>query len=229
MSAKKQIKLKVKKRKIKIKRIIFCLVTLLVIILVCYISLKIPVKNIYVVGNNYVSDKEIITLSGLNDYPSFLRISKRKIINNLKENIYIKDVRIEKKLPSKIFIYVEEKKIICIYDGKILFEDGETSNNNYNILDYPILVSNIDAVKDRFISKFSLIDNDILLKISEIEYVPNDVDEERFALKMNDGNLVYVTLSKIEKMNKYSSIYSSLDGKKGIIYLDSGDYVEVKE
>lgn len=229
MSAKKQIKLKVKKRKIKVKRIIFCLIMLIVIILVCYVSLKIPVKNIYVVGNNYVSDKEIITLSGLNDYSSFLRTSKRKITNKLKENIYIKNVKIEKKLPSKIFIYVEEKKIICIYDGKILFEDGEVSNNSYDILDYPILVSNIDTIKDRFISKFSLIDNDILLKISEIEYVPNDVDEERFALKMNDGNLVYVTLSKIEKMNKYSSIYSSLDGKKGIIYLDSGDYVEVKE
>ena len=69
----------------------------------------------------------------------------------------------------------------------------------------------------------------ILLKISEIEYVPNNVDSERFALKMNDGNLVYITLNKIEKINKYNSIYSSLDGKRGIIYLDSGDYVEIKE
>ena len=46
---------------------------------------------------------------------------------------------------------------------------------------------------------------------------------------MNDGNLVYVTLPKITKINKYNSIYSGLEGKKGIIYLDSGDYVEVKE
>ena len=46
---------------------------------------------------------------------------------------------------------------------------------------------------------------------------------------MNDGNLVYITLPKIAKINKYNSIYSGLEGKKGIIYLDSGDYVEVKE
>jgi len=46
---------------------------------------------------------------------------------------------------------------------------------------------------------------------------------------MNDGNLVYITLSKIIKINKYDSIYSQLEGKRGIIYLDSGDYIEIKE
>ena len=46
---------------------------------------------------------------------------------------------------------------------------------------------------------------------------------------MNDGNQVYITLGKVTKINKYNSIYSRLEGKKGIIYLDSGDYIEVKE
>lgn len=93
----------------------------------------------------------------------------------------------------------------------------------------PILIGDITSVKEKFIKKFSLVDNDVLLKISEISYVPNEVDSERFSLKMNDGNLVYITLPKIAKINKYNSIYSGLEGKKGIIYLDSGDYVEVKE
>ena len=43
---------------------------------------------------------------------------------------------------------------------------------------------------------------------------------------MNDGNYVYITLSKIENLNKYEEIYNSLEGKKGIIYLDSGNYFE---
>ena len=45
---------------------------------------------------------------------------------------------------------------------------------------------------------------------------------------MVDSNYVYITLSKIEKVNKYNSIVKQLEGKKGIIYLDSGDYVEIK-
>ena len=60
------------------------------------------------------------------------------------------------------------------------------------------------------------------------KYVPNEVDKERFILYMVDSNYVYITLSKIEKINKYNSIVKELEGKKGIIYLDSGDYVEIK-
>ena len=65
-------------------------------------------------------------------------------------------------------------------------------------------------------------------EISEIEYSPVNVDEDRFLLYMDDGNFVYVTLTKIEKMNKYNDIKDELMGKRGIIYLDSGDYVELK-
>ena len=69
---------------------------------------------------------------------------------------------------------------------------------------------------------------DILLKISQIEYVPNEVDDERYLLYMNDGNSVYITLSKITKINQYGSIVNQMEGRNGIIYLDSGDYVELK-
>ena len=81
----------------------------------------------------------------------------------------------------------------------------------------------------KFTSKFSYVNKEVLQKISEIEYTPNDVDDERFKLMMNDGNIVYITLTKVKKINKYNSIYSSMNGKKGIIYLDSGDYIEIKE
>lgn len=120
-------------------------------------------------------------------------------------------------------------KIIGIYNDKLLMENNTLIDNTYNINTSPIVTSNIDTIRDKFTTKFSLVDNNILLKISEISYEPNDVDKERFLLKMNDGNEVYITLSKITKINKYNEIYSSMENKKGIIYLDSGDYIEVKE
>ena len=46
---------------------------------------------------------------------------------------------------------------------------------------------------------------------------------------MIDDNYVYVTLNKITKIKKYNSIINELDNKKGIIYLDSGDYIEIKD
>lgn len=188
-----------------------------------------PIKNIYVVGNNILSDREIIDIAGISNYPSFMSISSGKIKKNIEGNIYVDKVEVKKKFYNKIYIYITEKKILCIYNDKLLLQDGSEVINTYNITNYPLLMSNVTAIKDKFFNKFSLVENTVLLKISEIEYVPNEVDSERFVLRMNDGNMVYITLGKIEKVNKYNSIYSSLDGKKGIIYLDSGDYVEIRE
>lgn len=227
--SKKKIKVRVKKRKLKIKRILFCLLSIILIVIGIYYLSNLPIKNIYIIGNKVLSDKEIIDISTIGDYPSFIKTSSSGIIRKIKENQYIKEVKVEKRLYGKLYIYITEKKILCIYNNNLIFEDGTTTNNNYDMNNYPILLSDTASIRDNFISKFSIIEDDILLKISEIEYTPNDVDSERFSLKMNDGNLVYITLSKIEKINKYNSIYSSLEGKKGIIYLDSGDYVEIKE
>lgn len=227
--AKKKIKVKVKKRKINIRRILIVLLIIVLISLMLYYFTKLQIKNIYIVGNEILSDKEIIEIAKLDNYPTFISTNSSEIEKKLSENVYMKEVKVKKKLYSKIYIYITEKKILCTYDNNIILEDSSVIQNNYKIMNVPILLSDIANIKEKFVTQFSLIEESILLKISEIEYSPNEVDDERFSLRMNDGNLVYITLNKIEKMNKYNSIYSSLEGKRGIIYLDSGDYVELKE
>ena len=74
-----------------------------------------------------------------------------------------------------------------------------------------------------------MVDYDIVKRISEIKYDPNEVDEGRFFLTMNDGNRVYLTLNKFTKIDNYLDIIKEFDNKKGILYLDSGEYFEVKE
>ena len=46
---------------------------------------------------------------------------------------------------------------------------------------------------------------------------------------MDNGNWVYVTLTRIERLNKYNEIVESMNGNYGIIYLDSGNYIELKD
>ena len=72
-----------------------------------------------------------------------------------------------------------------------------------------------------------LVNIDILERISEIKYDSNGIDKERFKLTMNDGIYVYLTLLKFEKINNYDKIVSTLGDKKGILYLDSGEYFEL--
>ena len=226
---KKKVKVRVKKRKLKIGRILICLLVLFLIGVFFYFVRKLPIKNIYIIGNNIVPESDILDLSGIKNYPSFIDTSSSKIIKNIKTNEYIKDVKVEKKIWGKIYIYIEEEKILCSYNDKILLGDSTLVDNTYNIYSYPTLISDITELFDKFVNKFSKVDSKILFEISEIEYTPNEVDNERFSLMMDDGNLVYITLNRITKINKYNSIYSSMEGKKGIVYLDSGDYVEIKE
>ena len=72
------------------------------------------------------------------------------------------------------------------------------------------------------------IDKDILCQISEIKYDPNEIDKDRYYLYMNDGNSVYLTVNKFEKINKYNSILENVGKQNGTLYLDYGDYFEVK-
>ena len=75
--------------------------------------------------------------------------------------------------------------------------------------------------------KMKKVDKNVLNRMSEIEYSPNDVDEERFFILMNDGNYVYLTLRKFLSINKYLNMVKSFDNKKGVLYLDSGEYFDI--
>lgn len=224
-------KKKNKKRIWKIKNIIILLMGLLTIIGLSYYALIMPIKNIYIKNNSIITDDEIINLASLYEYPSFLLTKTSQIEKNLETNQYIKKAKIKKKFKNVIEITIDEYKPIALTkDDKIILENGKILENNYQITDVPSLINDIENKElfKNFTTKFGQIDQNILRQISQIEYSPVSVDEERFLLYMNDRNLVYVTLTKINKLNKYDRIKDKLEGKKGIVYLDSGDYIELK-
>lgn len=226
--AAKKVKVKITKKRLKIKNILITIIILLLIISFGIEIINLPVKNIYITGNNILNDKTIITLADLNEYPSHISTFFTNIKNKILENDYIKNVKIKRTISRKIYIEIEEYKPICIYKDKLVLSSSNKVNNTYDIDYVPYVINDIDKIYDKFVSKFTKVDNDILLKISHIEYSPNEVDKERFLLYMTDSNYMYITLSKIDKINKYNSIVQELENQKGIIYLDSGDYVEVK-
>jgi hypothetical protein len=73
------------------------------------------------------------------------------------------------------------------------------------------------------------VDDNIINHISEIKYDPNEVDEGRFLLTMTDGNYVYLSINKFDSINSYITIMKKFQDKRGILYLDSGEYFKVLE
>lgn len=217
---------KVKKKRI---RIIPCLIFILVlgffyIIGNCFFS--IPVKNIFIYGNELLNDQEIIDLANLSDYPKYYSFSKRQIKNKIKENEYVKEVKVKRTFFHKLEIYVEEYKILMHEDltNNYILSNGEKITlNKYHNQGYPTLVNYIsDDVYDKFISQLNDLDLNIINQISEIKYEPSQYDNGRFFLTMNDGNYIYINISNFKSLNLYNDIYPSFEGHIGILYLDSG-------
>jgi cell division protein FtsQ len=221
------------KKKLKSK-FVKLLLFILFIILICVIYFCIigdNIKNISISGNNYLKDNEIIELAGLSDYDGFLKKTSNSIIKKLKTNILIDDVKIKKKIDKTIIINVTEKKILFRNSNtdKYVLSDGKeyAFDNSYNV---PLLINFVpDEVYESFVKEYKKLDLIIIDKISEIKYSPNQYDDDLFLLYMNDKNLVQVTASKLTSVNKYNEIVTKLNGKNGILYLDSGSYFKIME
>ena len=228
MKDKKRIK---KKVKIKFIPIIITLLLIIVVGFITYNLLLLPIKNIYIKGNNYLSDQEIIEIAKIEDYPSFFKTTKYRIKKRLLKNPYIKKVNIKKYIFNTIEITIEEKNILCRKDENklVILEDGSEINDNLNY-NVPLLLNYIPDTKYKsFLKHMNKVNESIKSEISEIRYYPNEQDDDRFLLHMNDGNIVYLTLTKFNQINYYESALDQLEGKKGILYLDSGNHFKIME
>lgn len=228
METEKKLK---KKTKIKVIPVLIALFLILIIGGIIYYLLSLPIANIYIKGNSYLTDQEIIEQAKIENYPSFIETTKYRIKKRLLNNDYISKVNVKKKFFNTIVITVKEYNILFRKDENknIVLENGTELNDN-NKYSVPILLNYVPDTKYKsFLKHMNRINESVKSEISEIRYYPNEQDDDRFLLHMNDGNLVYLTLTKFSQINYYESVLDQLEGKKGILYLDSGNHFKVME
>lgn len=221
-----------KTKRLKIDRIILVLLVLYLLFYLFKGILTSNIRNIYIYPDKLLNDQKIIELAGLEDYPSCLLTTNASIKRRLLANPYVKEVKVDKDWFCKVNIRVNEYKILFRkrIDDKIVLENGKEMLSDYKINDIPILINYVPNEQyTRLINEMKKIDDDILSRVSEIEYSPNEVDKERFLLSMNDGNYIYLTLYKYDQLNYYLKVLPNLEGKKGIFYWDSGNYFKIIE
>lgn len=217
------------KKKVNLKGFLFIILIIYLLGSFIYYLFNLPIKNIEIIGNVNLTDEEIINTAGISDYPNIFKVPIYKIKNNLMSLDLVNKVKIRKNLLGKITIIVSENKILFYNQNtdKIILENGKAIDNN-NYLGYGYLINIVPSdIYDELIKGLAKIDQSILSKISEIEYDPDikdDIilDEERFLLRMNDKNTIYINIANINKLAKYNEIYEVLDiNKPGTLYLDS--------
>lgn len=219
------------KRKFNFLRFISFIIFLFILYILVSYLIDIKTKNIVILNNDYYNDEVIIETANIENYPKFILLNTNKIKNKLLKLDLIEDVTIKKKWNFILEITIKEKKVLYLVrsENKYRLSDNKLYNLD-NIYSIPTLINYVpEDIEQKFVNKFKDIDNNIISMISEIEYSKTSYDSDRFLLYMNDGNLVYVTTSKLNSLNKYVEIVKKLENKKGILYLDSGNYFEIKE
>lgn len=219
--------MKGKKFKIRYKRLFLFLIILFVIGIILFYFINLKISNIYVSGNSYLSDQDIIEIAKIDKYPRTLFNSSFDIKRRLVSSNYIESVKVNKKFLTKVYIEVIENKPLFYSEilKKTVLKDGCLVSDKFNV---PILTTDVSKdIYDEFLEKFSKIDSVVFDNISEVSYTPRDVDKELFMLTMNDGNYISVNLNRFDTVNKYFDMVIKFNNHKGILYLDSGEYFKI--
>lgn len=224
----------VKKTKIKLLPCLMVLLFFVALSFGIYYFVHLPIQNLIVEGTSYLKDDYILNLAGVRDYPSFYLISTRGIEDKLEESPYIQKAEVKREFFHVLVLDIKESKPLFINNTNktVVFSNKEEVpvSEEIDVFRIPRLINYVPDNKYRsFIKGMADIKTDILGKISDIEYQPNDYDKDRFLLYMDDGNMVYLTLTKFDMINYYNDVLSQLENRKGILYLDNGNHFQIME
>ena len=225
-------KIKKKKRLKLIPFLLFVLVIAATFFLVD-VLLDTRVENIIIKGNKIVTDQQIIDEAGLSNYPIFYKTTSYNIKKALEKNSFIKEVKVKRSFYHVITIEVSEYKVLLKKEttGKLVLENmNEVTTDQEIPYTVPRLVNDVPKNKySKLLKNLLKVKRSVRSSISEFYYDPNEFDKDRFLLYMDDGNSVYLTLTKFRMINYYNDVLPQLDGKKGILYLDSGNHFQIME
>ena len=181
------------------------------------------IKDIKVLDNNQVSSDTIISLSELKTGENIFRFSSNKAIDKIKENPYVENVKIHRKIPSTIEIKIEERipTFSVDYMGKyaIINNQGyilEITDNNKEL---PIIL-NASTVEQEITTGQRLNDED-LEKLEDILKImssakENNLDKEVTNIDISNRNEYIIYL---EQENKYVHLGDSSNLSNKMLYV----------
>ena len=201
-----------RKKRITFFKIISLLGLIAGVIVFALISPLFNIDKITVIGNEKVDSETIINLSGIQIGSNIFRSIKSNVKDNIKENPYIENVKIERKLPSSIEISIEERKVayqINVLDGYVGIDyQGYILEKFSSIQKVPLLeglkTDQNDLINGTRVWKDDIEHLNIILKIVE-----------------NSKNLdLYELISKI--IYKYNEYILYFPSSKKYAYLGNG-------
>lgn len=162
-------------------------------------------KTIEISGNTIMSDDEIIKKLDIKVDKNIFMYNTKKMVNKLKNNPYIEEVKVKRNLPSRLNITIKEKEIYAILRDE----------KDYCYVDNQVKL--IEKIKD--------IEGDDTVKV-DIEYIIEDNDI-RFKDKEEKDILINL-LNAIKECNLSKKINEINFEKSDIINIYTNDNIQIK-
>ena len=225
-----------RKQKTNRRLISFLSVFFFLVLLVIYFQSPLSkVASISVQGNETLDSNKMIEMSGITTSTGFWSINAEKIKNAFGNQLQIKEVTVQRKLPNHIVLVIKEHESIAYLESDGLYlpvlESGQVLKDRKENApaDAPLLINwkKEEEIKE-MISELKKLSPGIFNSISEIHHTPTKTDPWLVRLYMNDGYEVIATVRTFsKKMDSYPAIIGQLGNHDtGVIHLEVGSYFE---
>ncbi len=193
----------------------------------CFLCLSpaFNVEQILVENNKKLSSETISSLSKIELYKNIFLMRKSDVIENIEKNPYINTVKISRKLPNKVKIFVEErteKYLVEFGEGKYAIIDGQgyiLEITSQKIEGLPILVG-IKTPTDQLIN---IKDNSARLKEEDLKKL--DVVASIVETAKNYEVFDYITKIDISDSDDYKF---TLEEEQKVVYFGSNKDINTK-
>lgn len=211
----RQIK-KVKKALINVSLIILIITAITLFLLSPIFS----IENISIKNNEKLSQEEIISLSQIEKGTNLFKIRNAEIKNNIKENAYVDEVKVNRILPNTIEITVTERQVAYLleYGSSYAYIDEQgyiLEISSANITD-KIKIRGYKTTEDNIKPGNRLIKED-LNKLNDVAIITDTAK--------NSGINAQITSINIENQNEYS-LY--MESEKKTVHIGSISNLDTK-
>ena len=208
-----------------------------IIIILYFLSSYSKLNGIEVNNNYFLSERDIFSLTDLNNESRFLLISKNNIRKKIEADPLVDKAEIRRIDNNVLSISIKENKVLGYFkDGEAysyLLSDGATialnDNNQYMKLKAPLIEGFTSDKLSKVSTSLAKLNEEEINDISEIHYYPLSYDENMVELIMVDGNYIFISLDSIKLLNNYYDIKdNSLSSKNVCLYFDEDAKVAYK-
>lgn len=241
MSKSSNVDRNIKKLKGRVYGVIFVFCILLIVIFMFNSNLFL-ISRVAISNNEVLSDKEILSLSGIEVSDNIFRVKLSEVRERLLSSPRVKDVKIERKLPNKLTFDIKERKeyiaikyigIYFIIDEERYIIETKKDNSGYYQVDGLEVISYKDGTKLQTVDDYLL---DAIIKlcefveVSELGFKPNfKIENDEISMYINQDYLVkFGNGEEIEdRFNKFYSIYQDLKIRtinSGVININHSGY-----